>query len=245
MSQTITPVLGEATVQELREAVRGEIVTPGGEGYAEASRIWNGAHDGRRPALVVRCTGAADVIAAVGFARSNDLTIAVRGGGHSVAGFSTCDDGIVIDLSPLTDVRVDPAARRATVGGGALWADVDHETQAHGLATTGGLVSSTGVAGFTLGGGIGWLMRRDGLACDNLVAADVVTADGRLVHASESENAELLWGLPGGGGNFGIVTQFELALHPTGPLVYAGPVFFPADDAGPLLRRFRDWAQSA
>ena len=169
MTETIAPVLGEATVQELREAVRGEILTPDDEGYAEACRVWNGAHDGRRPALIVRCTGAADVAAAIGFARSNDLPIAVRGGGHSVAGFSTVDNGMVIDLSPLKGVRVDPGAKRATVGGGAVWADVDHETQAYGLATTGGLVSSTGVAGFTLGGGIGWLMRRHGLACDNLV----------------------------------------------------------------------------
>src|SRR5690348_11291675 len=190
-SQTITPVLGEATVQELREAVRRDVVTPGDNGYEEACRIWNGAHDGRRPALIVRCTGAADVIAAVGFARSNDLTIAVRGGGHSVAGFSTVDDGIVIDLSPMNEVHVDPTARRATIGGGAVGADVDHETQAHGLATTGGLVSATGVAGFTLGGGIGWTMRKFGLACDNLAAAEVVTADGRLVHASERENADL------------------------------------------------------
>lgn len=245
MSQTMTPVLGEATVQELREAVRGELFAPGDDGHAEASRIWNGAHDGRRPALVVRCTGAADVIAAVGFARSNDLTIAVRGGGHSVAGFSTCDDGIVIDLSPMNGVRVDPTTRRATVGGGAVWADVDHETQAHGLATTGGLVSTTGVAGFTLGGGIGWTMRKYGLACDNLVAADVVTADGRLVHASETENTDLLWGLRGGGGNFGIVTQFELELHPLGPLVYAGAIFFAADADRDLLRAFRDWSADA
>ena len=134
----------------------------------------------------------------------------------------------MIDLSPMTGVRVDPAARRAIVGGGAVWADVDHETQAHGLATTGGLVSTTGVAGFTLGGGIGWTMRKFGLACDNLAAADVVTADGRLVHASETENADLLWGLRGGGGNFGIVTQFELDLHPLGPMIYAGPMFYPA-----------------
>jgi FAD/FMN-containing dehydrogenase len=245
MSQTIAPVLGEATLQELRDAVRGEIVTPADDGYMEAGRVWNGAYDGRRPALVVRCTGAADVIAAVGFARSNDLTIAVRGGGHSIAGLSTVDDGIVIDLSPMNRVRVDPVARRAIVGGGAVWADVDHETQAHGLATTGGLVSSTGVAGFTLGGGIGWLMRKHGLACDNLVGADVVTADGRLVHASETENADLLWGLRGGGGNFGIVTQLERELHPLGPLVYAGPIFYPADADGDLLRAFREWAPTA
>src|SRR5213595_1340287 len=195
MSQTLAPVLGEATVQELREAVRGEVLTPSDEGYADAVRVWNGLHDGSRPAVLVRCTGAADVIAAVGFARSNDLTIAVRGGGHSIAGFSTVDDGIVIDLSLMNAVRVDAAARRASVGGGAVWADVDHETQAHGLATTGGLVSTTGVAGFTLGGGIGWTMRKYGLACDNLVSADVVTADGRLVQASETQNADLLWGL--------------------------------------------------
>jgi FAD/FMN-containing dehydrogenase len=245
MSHTTAPVLGEATVQELREAVRGEIVTPDDDGYAEACRIWNGAHDGHTPALVVRCAGAADVIAAVGFARSNGLTIAVRGGGHSVAGFSTVDDGIVIDLSTMNGVRVDPAARRATVGGGAVWADVDHETQAHGLATTGGLVSTTGVAGFTLGGGIGWTMRKFGLACDNLAAADVVTADGRLVHASETENPDLLWGLRGGGGNFGIITQFEFDLHPLGPIVYAGPIFYPAEAARDLLRAFRDWSGNA
>ncbi len=245
MSHTIAPVLGEATVQELRETVRGEILTPTDNGYADAAQAWNAEHYDRRPAIIVRCSGAADVIAAVGFARSNGLPIAVRGGGHSIAGFSTCDDGIVIDLSPMTEVRVDPVARRATVGGGAVWADVDHETQAHGLATTGGLVSSTGVGGFTLGGGIGWTMRKFGLACDNLVAADVVTADGRLVHAGESENADLLWGLRGGAGNFGIVTQFEFTLHPLGPVIYAGPVFFPGDAARELLRAYRDWAPGA
>src|SRR3954449_2021762 len=244
MSTMNARALGEATVQELREAVRGEVVTPGDPAYADASRIWNGAHV-RHPALVVRCTGAADVIAAVGFARSNDLEIAVRGGGHSIAGFSTVEDGIVIDLSRMNEVRVDPSKRRAIVGGGAVWADVDHETQAHGLATTGGLISTTGVAGFTLGGGIGWTMRKFGLACDNLTGADVVTADGRLVHASETENADLLWGLRGGGGNFGIVTQFEFDLHPLGPMVYAGPIFYPADAAGDLMRAFRDWAGDA
>jgi len=237
-------VLGEATVQELREAVRGAVVAPGDADYDEARQVWNGAHDGR-PAVIVRCAGAADVIAAVGFARSNDLPVAVRGGGHSVAGFSTVDDGIVIDLSPMCEVHVDPSTRRATVGGGAVWRDVDHETQAHGLATTGGLVSTTGVAGFTLGGGIGWTMRKFGLACDNLVAAEVVTADGVLVRASETENPDLLWGLRGGGGNFGIVTQFELALKPLGQTVYGGLIFFPAEAAGDLLRTFRDWAVTA
>jgi FAD/FMN-containing dehydrogenase len=245
MSQTIEPVLGEATVQDLREAVRGEILTPADDAYAEAARVWNGAHADRRPALVVRCSGVADVIAALGFARGNDLPIAVRGGGHSIAGFSTCEGGVVIDLSGMNEVRVDPVARLATVGGGAVWGDVDHETQAHGLATTGGLISTTGVAGFTLGGGIGWTMRKFGLACDNLAAADVVTADGRLVHASEAENADLLWGLRGGGGNFGIVTQFEFDLHPLGPMVYAGPIFYPAEAAGDLLRAFPDWARDA
>ncbi|HWG08611.1 MAG TPA: FAD-binding oxidoreductase [Solirubrobacteraceae bacterium] len=242
MSTTVTPVLGEATVQELREAIHGEVLRRGDEGYEEACRVWNGAFDERRPGVIVRCSGAADVISAVGFARSNDLAIAVRGGGHSIAGFSSCDDGIVIDLSAMRSVRVDPQARRAYVAPGAVWADVDHETQAHGLATTGGLVSTTGVAGFTLGGGIGWLMRKHGLACDNLVGADVVTADGRLVHASESENSELLWGLRGGGGNFGIVTEFELALHPVGPMVYAGPIFYAAEHDAELLRHFREWA---
>jgi FAD/FMN-containing dehydrogenase len=245
MSHTIAPVLGEATVQELREAVRGEIVTSADEGYAEACRVWNGEHDGRRPVLVARCAGAADVIAALGFARSNGLAIAVRGGAHSVAGFSTNDGGVVIDLSPMNGVRVDPSARRATVGAGAVWADVDHETQAHGLATTGGLVSTTGVAGFTLGGGIGWMMRKHGLACDNLVAADVVTADGRLIRATETDNPDLFWGLRGGGGNFGIVTQFEFDLHPLGPVIYAGPVFYPAQAAHDLLRVFREWAVDA
>jgi FAD/FMN-containing dehydrogenase len=242
MTGTFAPTLGDATVQELRESIRGEVLRPGDDGYLEACRIWNGSFDERRPAAIVRCSGAADVIAAVGFARSNDLPIAVRGGGHSIAGFSTCDDGLVIDLTALREVRVDATARRAEVGPGATWGDVDHETQAHALATTGGLVSSTGVAGFTLGGGIGWLMRKHGLACDNLVSADVVTADGRLVHADAEENRDLLWGLRGGGGNFGVVTRFELDLHPVGPTVYAGLIFYPAEHDVALMRLFRDWA---
>jgi FAD/FMN-containing dehydrogenase len=244
MTEVIAPVLGEATVQDLREAVRGDVLVPGDDGYDEAKLVWNGAHDGRMPAMVVRCTGTADVVAALGFARSSDLTVAVRGGGHSVAGHSTCDGGMVIDLSPMRSVRVDPASQRAYVGPGAVWGDVDHEAQAFGLATTGGLVTTTGVAGFTLGGGIGWLMRAHGLACDNLVGADVVTADGQLLHASEAENEDLLWGLRGGGGNFGIVTSFEFALHPVGPTVYAGPLFLPGDAAGDVLRFYREWAPS-
>jgi FAD/FMN-containing dehydrogenase len=232
-------------VDELLGGVRGQVFVEGDDGYEEAAPPWNGAHASRRPALVARCSGPADVIAAIGFARSRKLEIAVRGGGHSIAGFSTGDGVAVIDLSAMNEVHVDPDARRATVGGGAVWADVDHETQAHALGTTGGLISSTGVAGFTLGGGIGWLMRKHGLACDNLVGAEVVTADGRVVRASETENSDLLWGLRGGGGNFGIVTQFEFSLHPVGPMVYAGPIFYPADAAGDLLRAFRAWAPGA
>jgi FAD/FMN-containing dehydrogenase len=245
MTEMLAPVLGEATIQELRDSLRGELLLPGDDGYPEAKAVWNGAHDDAEPAVIARCTGTADVIAALGFARAHDLAVAVRGGGHSVAGLSTSDGGMVIDLGPMRNVRVDPAARRAFVGPGAVWGDVDHESQQFGLATTGGLVSGTGVAGFTLGGGIGWLMRRYGLACDNLVGADVVTADGRLVHASRDENPELFWGLQGGGGNFGIVTSFELALHPVGPEVYAGPLFLPADAAGDLLRFYREWAPGA
>jgi len=230
-----------ATVQLLRETIRGEALQPGDGGYADAAPIWNGMFDNRRPALIVRCRGAADVIAAIDVARSHALPVAVRGGGHSVAGFSTCDGGIVVDLSLMRSVHVDPVARRALMAGGATWGDVDHETQVFGLATTGGLISTTGVAGLTLGGGIGWLMRKHGLACDNLVGADIVTADGRLVHASRTENADLLWGLRGGGGNFGVVASLELALHPVGPVVYAGPIFFPAAAGRDLLRFYRDW----
>jgi FAD/FMN-containing dehydrogenase len=245
MTEMLAPVLGEATVQELRDALRGELRLPGDDGYEEAKRVWNGAHDAKMPAAVATCSGVADVMAALGFARAHDLTVAVRGGGHSVAGLSTVDGGMLIDLSPMRNVRIDPEARVAYVCPGAIWGDVDHEAQQFGLATTGGLVSTTGVAGFTLGGGIGWLMRQYGLACDNLVGADVVTADGRLVRASATENPELFWGLRGGGGNFGIVTSVELALHPVGPTVYAGPIFLPGDAAGDLMRFYRDWAPTA
>jgi FAD/FMN-containing dehydrogenase len=214
MTDTVTPVLGEATVEELRRAIRGELLTPADAAYEEARRVWNGMID-CRPALIARCAGTSDVIAAVGFARSQGLTVAVRGGGHNVAGNATCDAGLVIDLSPMKAARVDADAHAVKAQGGLTWGELDTETQAFGLATTGGLVTTTGIAGFTLGGGIGWLMRKHGLACDNLIAVEVVTADGQTIHASDTDNAELLWGLRGGGGNFGVVTEFEYQLHPS------------------------------
>jgi FAD/FMN-containing dehydrogenase len=235
-------VLGDATVAELAEAVRGEVIRPGDEGYDEARAIWNGAHD-RRPALILRCAGVSDVIRGVEFARSQDLLLAVRGGKHSIPGFSTCDDGMVLDLSPMQAVRVDPEAGTARAEAGVTWGVFDHETQAHGLATTGGLVSTTGVAGFTLGGGIGWLMRKHGLTCDNLLAADVVTADGRLLRASADVNADLFWGLRGGGGNFGVATSFEYSVHPVGPTVTGGAIFYPGERAAEILRFYREWVK--
>jgi len=228
----------------LSEHLRGTVLLPGDDGFDAARATWNGMID-RHPAAIVRCRGTADVIAAVNHARESGLPVSIRAGGHNVAGKAICDDGIVVDLSLMNDVRVDPAARRARAGGGAQWQDFDHEAQAFGLTTTGGVVSSTGVAGLTLGGGIGYLTRSHGLACDNLMAADVVTADGRLVHASESENADLLWGLRGGGGNFGVVTSLEFQLHPVGPMVAAATVFHAMDTASEVLRLYRNYALSA
>lgn len=224
---------------QLGGSVRGELLLPTSAGYDAARRIWNGAVD-RRPACIARCAGAADVVAAVRFARERDLEIAVRGGGHNVAGTAVCDDGVVIDLSAMRAVWVDPAGRTAWVQGGALWGDVDCETQAHGLATTGGIVGHTGVAGLTLGGGIGFLMRKHGLTVDNLLAAEVVTAEGSIVQASADEHPDLFWALRGGGGNFGVVTSFRFALHPVGPTVMAGPVFWAAEDTADVLRFYRD-----
>jgi FAD/FMN-containing dehydrogenase len=212
--------------------------------YDTARAIWNGAHD-RYPALIVRATGAADVIRALEFARSEELAVAVRGGGHSIPGHSSVNGGLVVDLSPMQGIQVDPQRRTARAQPGVMWGGFDHETQAFGLATTGGLVSSTGIAGLTLGGGIGWLMRKHGLSADNLLAADVVTAEGHLVRAGADENPELFWGLRGGGGNFGVVTAFEYQLHPVGPLVTGGGVFYPGDAAGDVLRAYREWAAGA
>jgi FAD/FMN-containing dehydrogenase len=223
---------------------RGDVITPDRDGYDDARAIWNGAVD-RRPRLIARCAGTADVAAAVRFARDRGLEIAVRGGGHNVAGTAVCDDGIVIDLSPMRAVIVDPVARTARVQGGALWGDVDHETQVHGLATTGGIVSHTGVGGVSLGGGIGWLMRKYGLTVDNLLEAEVVTTEGDIIRASADDHADLFWALRGGGGNFGVVSSFRFRLHSVGPTVVAGPVFWAADDTAEVLRFYRDFVTEA
>jgi FAD/FMN-containing dehydrogenase len=235
-------VLGAATLKEFEDGLHGAVVRPDDAGYDEARAIWNGAHDGR-PALITRCADASDVRHAIGFASSEGLSVAVRGGGHSIPGFSTCDDGIVIDLSPMKGIEVDAEARTVKAQGGLLWNELDAATQEHGLATTGGLVSTTGIGGFTLGGGIGWLMRKHGLACDNLRSAEVVTADGQILTASATENSDLFWGLRGGGGNFGVVTSFEFDLHPVGPTVAAGPVFYSGERAEEVMRFYRDFVK--
>jgi FAD/FMN-containing dehydrogenase len=237
-------VLATTAFDELVGSFRGELLLPTSPGYDTARRIWNGAID-RHPACIARCAGVADVVAAVRLARKHDLEIAVRGGGHGVAGTAVCDDGVVIDLSAMRAVWVDPAGRTAWVQGGALWGDVDRETQVHDLATTGGIIGHTGVAGLTLGGGIGFLMRKHGLAVDNLLAADVVTAEGSLVRASADEHADLFWALRGGGGNFGVVTSFRFSLHSIGPTVMAGPVFWSGEDTADVLRFYRDFAAEA
>jgi FAD/FMN-containing dehydrogenase len=231
--------LGDATIGELVGELRGSVVLPDEPGYDDARAIWNAAHDGR-PALIARCVGVADVLRVVEFAHSQELPLAIRGGAHSIPGFSTCDGGVVLDLSQMVGIRVDAGAQRVVAQAGSLWRDVDHETQRFGLALTGGLVSSTGIAGFTLGGGIGWLVRRYGLTCDNLVGADVVTADAQFVHASAEENPDLFWALRGGGGNFGVVTSFEYALHEVGPTVFSGAVFYPGEAAADVVHAYRE-----
>jgi hypothetical protein len=232
--------LDEAAVRHFQTSLRGELLRPSDDGYDRARLVWNGLIN-RRPALIARCSGVADVMAAVTFARDHGLVVAVRGGGHNVAGTAVCDGGLVIDLSRMKATRVDPSRRTARVEPGLTMGDFDRETQAFGLATTAGMISTTGVAGLTLGGGIGWLMRKHGLTCDNLRAADLVTAGGELVQASEAENPDLFWGLRGGGGNFGIVTSFEYQLHPVGP-VLAGRIVYPMAKARDLLRFHREYA---
>jgi FAD/FMN-containing dehydrogenase len=225
-------------------AFSGEMLLPGRPGYDEARHVFNGAFD-RRPAMIARCASTADVVAALEIAREQGLVVAVRGGGHSVAGLSTVDDGIVIDLSGLKSITVDPQTRTARAGGGVLWGEYDAATQAHGLHTPGGRMSTTGLGGFTLGGGYGWSSSKYGLACDNLLSAEVVLADGTVVRASEQEHAELCWGLRGGGGNFGIVTEFEFRLHPLGPIVLAGLAMFPFERGAEVMRGWRDCADAA
>jgi FAD/FMN-containing dehydrogenase len=207
--------LFEESIQVFKASLRGELLRPDDGGFDDARKVYNAMID-KRPAMIVRCAGVADVIAAVNFAREHDLLVAVRGGGHNVAGNALCDDGMVIDLSGMRAIRVDPASRTARAEAGATYREFDRETQAFGLATTGGTISATGIAGLTLGGGLGWLMRQHGLACDNLLSVDMVLADGRFVTASAEENADLFWGVRGGGGNFGVVTSFEYRVHPVG-----------------------------
>ena len=232
--------LEENAVEELRRQLAGEVVVPQDSEYDAARSVWNGYID-KRPRVVARCRGVADILAALRFARAHSLLTAIRGGGHNVAGFGTCDGGIVIDLGPMKGVRVDPEARTARAQPGLTWGEFDRETQAFGLATTGGLVTTTGIAGFTLGGGIGWLTRKHGFTIDNLISADVVTADGRLLTASPASHPDLFWALRGGGGNFGIVTSFEFQLHPVGPVVLGGAVFHPAEKAREVLRFYNRW----
>lgn len=214
--------MADNRIHELQETLRGRLFCSDDEGYDNARKVFNGMID-KRPDLIVRCAGVADVIAAVNFAREANMLVAIRGGGHGVTGNAVCDGGLVIDLSAMKSVHVDPVNQTARAEGGATWGDFDHETQVFGLATTGGIVPTTGIAGLTLGGGIGYLNRKFGLSCDNLRSADVVTAGGQLLKASAGENEDLFWGLRGGGGNFGVVTSFEFQIHPV-PSVLAGEI---------------------
>ncbi|WP_373498505.1 FAD-binding oxidoreductase [Desulfococcus sp.] len=231
-------------IENFRKTFGGRVIGPADIQYDNARKVWNGMID-RRPAVIAQCTGSADVVAAIRFARSNDLEVAVRGGGHNVAGYAVCDGGLVIDLSPMREVAVDPEARTARVGAGARWADVDRATQPYGLATPGGEVSETGVAGLTLGGGVGYLRRKHGLSCDNLVSVELVTADGRVISANEIENADLFWALRGGGGNFGVVTAFVFRLHPVGPEVVTLNPIYPITEARRTLYSWRAFVETA
>ena len=238
-----TVELGERAVAQLRRRLSGALLVRDDADYDAARTVWNRMID-RYPALIVRCAGADDIVAALGFAREHDLLISVRGGGHNVTGNAVCDSGLMLDLSPMKGTRVEPAQRRVIAEPGLTWKDLDTATQRHGLATTGGIVSSTGVAGLTLGGGHGWLMRKHGLTCDNLVAADLVTANGQRLRASAEENAELFWGVRGGGGNFGVVTAFEFRVHPL-TTVLAGMLLYPRARTRDVVNVFREAAEKA
>ena len=233
-------VIDAPAVDELRALFAGPLIGPGDSAYDEHRKVWNGSID-RRPGLIARCRGVADVRAAVRFARDRELLVAVRGGGHSFPGLSVCDGGILIDLGLMKGIRVDPDGRTARAQAGVLLGELDRETQAFGLAVPSGIVTHTGLAGLTLGGGIGWIMRKYGLTVDQLLSVDVVTADGEFLTASADQNAELFWGIRGGGGNFGIVVDFEFRLNPLGPQVLAGPVFWPIEQAADVLRFYREW----
>jgi FAD/FMN-containing dehydrogenase len=231
-------------VDTLREGLSGELILPGDPGYDEARKVFNAMHD-KRPAVIARCATTADVVAAVNFARENELVVAVRSGGHSVAGMGVCDDGVLIDLAGLKRIEVDPEAKTARAGGGVLWGEFDAATQEHALHTPGGRVTTTGIGGFTTGGGYGWTSSKYGLTCDNLISAEVVLADGSVVTASERKNEDLFWGIRGGSGNFGVVTEFEFRLHDLGPIVLAGLALWPINRAPDVLRGWRDWVDDA
>jgi len=240
---TANPVPDEGVIATFKAALRGKLFRPNDEGYDEARRVWNGMID-RRPVAIVRCAGVADVIAAVNFAREQGLPVAIRGGSHNVTGNAVCDGGVVIDLSNMKGIRVDPEKRTVRAEGGCTWGDVDHATHVFGLAAPGGIISTTGIAGLSLGGGIGHLTRKYGLSCDNLISADVVLADGSFVTASEKKNPDLFWGLRGGGGNFGVVTSFEFKAHPVSE-VMAGPILWPLEKSREALRLYRDFMDKA
>ena len=235
--------LNDLVIPAFRDQVSGKVLEPGEAGYEEARKIWNGMIN-RRPKLIVQCESVKDVLEAVKFATSNNLIVSIRGGGHNVTGNAVCDDGIMIDLSPMKNVQVDPNQRTAVAQTGATWGDFDKATQAFGLATTGGIISTTGIAGLTLGGGVGWLVRKLGLSCDNVIAAEVVTADGKLLVANEVENPELFWGLRGGGGNFGIVTSLTYKLHPVSTIL-GGMILHPIAEAKKVIQFYREFMKTA
>ena len=238
-----SPIMDQSAVQSLQAALRGKLILPADGAYEAARKVYNAMID-RHPAIIVRPAGVADVITAVNFARAQALDLAIRGGSHNVAGFGTCDHGIVIDLSSMKGIRVDPAKRTVRAEGGCTWGDLDHATHAFGLATTGGLISTTGIAGLTLGGGFGYLARKFGLCCDNLLSVDIVTADGQFRTASATENPDLFWAVRGGGGNFGVVTSLEYKLHAVSTVI-AGPIFYALDQTPGVLRLFNDYMRKA
>src|SRR5215217_3684645 len=235
--------LEEAAIQEFKAALRGELLRPGEDGYEDARKVFNVMID-KKPALIARCAGVADVINAVNFARTNELLVAVRGGGHSVPGHSVCDGGLVIDLSRMKGLRIDPVRRTARAEPGLTWGELNHDLQAFDLGATGGYISITGIPGLTLGGGFGWLVRKHGLALDNLLSVDIVTADGQLRTASPTEYPDLFWGVRGAGANFGVVASLEFQVHPVGR-VLAGPIIFPLEKAPEVLRFYREYAATA